>query len=384
MGTSRIYVDYCATAPVRPEVRARIEPLLFGPLDAGAFGNPSSIHWAGQAARRALEEARTRVAQRFDRHPGEVVFTSGGTEADNLALFGVLLHPSVRAINQAPRLVTTEIEHPAVLEAAAALEARGVEVTRVGVDRGGSLDLFSLERALDPAPTLVSVMAVNNETGVVTDLEAVRTRVTASGAWLHVDAVQAPGRIPLPTAADLISLSGHKLGGLKGCGALITRRAVPLLRQVHGGPQERDRRAGTEDVVAAVALAEALDVAESERARGTGRLEKLSRRLTDGLARLGAEVVGRHRAPGIVTVVFSDLKSEALLQALDLAGVAASSGSACSSGSLTPSHVLTALGYPEGAGRSAVRFSFGWASEDRDVNRILEVLPHLLAQVRGA
>lgn len=375
----RVYLDYNATAPVRPEVRARVEPLLFGPVGGGGFGNASSIHWAGQVARRELERARGQVAARFGRKPSEVVFTSGGTEADHLALHGVLLHPSVSK----PRLVTTAVEHPAILEAAEALEDRGVAVTRVAVHPDGALDLAALDRALDPPPTLVSVMAVNNETGVVLDLAAVKTRVRSAGAWLHVDAVQAPGRIALPDA-DLISLSGHKLGGLKGAGVLVTRASVPLLRQVHGGPQERGLRAGTEDVASAVALAEALELAETERAATTARLGHLSARLGSGLEALGAEVVGGVRAPGTVTVVFSDLESEALLQALDLAGVAASSGSACSSGSLAPSHVLTALGYPERAARSAVRFSFGWASRPSDVDRVLAVLPALLAQVRSA
>ena len=375
----RVYLDYNATAPVRPEVRARVEPLLFGPMGGGGFGNASSIHWAGQTARRELERARAQVAALFARKPSEVVFTSGGTEADHLALHGVLLHPSVAT----PRLVTTAVEHPAVLEAAASLERRGVAVTRVRVHPDGALDLAALDRALDPPPTLVSVMAVNNETGVVMDLAPVAARTRRAGAWLHVDAVQAPGRIALPDA-DLVSLSGHKLGGLKGAGALITRASVPLLRQLPGGPQERGLRAGTEDVPAAVALAEALALAEAERAESTARLAGLTARLEAGLEGLGARIVGGTRAPGTVTVVFSGLDSEALLQALDLAGIAASSGSACSSGSLTPSHVLMALGYPEAAARSAVRFSFGWASRPSDVDRVLEVLPALLAQVRGA
>ena len=375
----RVYLDYNATAPVRPEVRARVEPLLFGPIRRGDFGNASSVHWAGQAARRALEAARSEVAMGFDRRPSEVIFTSGGTEADHLALHGVLLHPSVSA----PRLVTTTVEHPAILDAAEALEDRGVTVIRVGVTADGALDLAAFERALDPPPTLVSIMAVNNETGVVMDLATVADRTRSSGAWLHVDAVQAPGRIPLPRA-DLISVSGHKLGGLKGAGALITRESVPLLRQLHGGPQERGLRAGTENVAAAVALAEAFRQAENQREHHAPHLEHLSSRLAAGLAELGAEIVGQCRAPGTVNAVFSDLRSEALLQALDLAGIAASSGSACSSGTLSPSHVLTALGYPEHAARSAVRFSFGWASHAEDVDRVLKVLPDVLAQVRSA
>ena len=375
----RVYLDYNATAPMRPEVRDHIERLLFGPIEQGQFGNPSSIHWAGQAARRELEEARLRVARHFDRRPSEVLFTSGGTEADNLALQGVLLHPSVTN----PTLVTTEVEHPAILEAAEALERRGVKVTRIGVDPEGALDLQALDRALDPAPTLVSIMAVNNETGVVMDLTSIIPRVRAAGAWLHVDAVQAPGRIPIPSA-DLVSLSGHKLGGLKGAGVLVTRQTIPLARQLHGGPQERGHRAGTEDVISTVALAIALDLAEAEREASQLRLGALSERLLQGLQALGAQPVGQNRAAGVVTMVFPGLDNEALLQALDLAGIAASSGSACSSGSLTPSHVLTALGYSEGAARSAIRFSFGWASRSSDVDRVLTVFPELLDQVRKA
>ena len=380
---SRVYLDYNATAPVRPEVRHAVEPLLFDAPEDGRFGNASSVHWAGQAARKVLELARGRVAALFGRKPKEVVFTSGGSEADNLALFGVLLHPAERRRH----LVISAVEHPAVRAAAAKLERLGVAVSVVPVDRRGALDLEALARALERPAALVSVMAVNNETGVISPLEEVCALAHAAGAWLHVDAVQAPGRVPLPAEADLISLSGHKLCGLPGAGALVLRDEVPLESLVVGGPQERGRRAGTEPVAAAIALATALELAEEERPAETRRLAALRDRLETGLAQLpGARIVaaGAPRVTSTTSAVFTGVESDAVLQALDLEGVAASSGSACSSGSLEPSHVLRAMGYPAGEALAAVRFSLGWATTGEEVDRVLELLPRILEQVRSA
>ena len=379
---ARTYLDYNATAPVRPEVRHAVEPILFAAPSDGRFGNASSVHWAGQAARRSLEGARSRVAQRLGRKPAEIVFTSGGSEADNLALRGVLMHPSVRR----PRLVISSVEHPAVRAPAEALRTAGVEVVQIPVDSEGRLDLDRLDDALSTPTTLVSVMAVNNETGVVLPIEEVRRRAHASGARLHVDAVQAAGRLPLPVKADLITLSGHKLGGLPGAGVLAIRDDLPLATQQLGGPQERGHRAGTESVAAAVGLAEALAIADDRKDAENRRLAALRDRLEAGLQQLpGARIVGRaaDRVAPVVTAVFGEVDGEAVLQSLDLEGIATSSGSACSSGSLEPSHVLLAMGVSAAEALSAVRFSFGWASSDGDVDRTLEVLPGILRRARS-
>ncbi|MEM1024345.1 MAG: cysteine desulfurase family protein [Myxococcota bacterium] len=380
MKPRRVYVDYNATAPVRPEIRTLVEPILFGELETGQFANASSVHWAGQAARKTLEKARSELAKIFDRKPSEILFTSGGSEANNLVLQGVLLHPGCRH----RRLVTSSVEHAAVRGPAKDLQTQGVEWVEIPVDGRGHLDLEALEAALETPTGLVSIMAVNNETGIVHDVAAVRRLCATRSAPLMVDAVQAPGRIPLPDG-DFVILSGHKLGGLKGAGVLIRRDEIPLLPRLVGGPQERGLRAGTEDVAAAVALVEALRLAEAERGAEVRRLTELRDRLEEGLKRLGASVVGAEarRIGATSTVFFEGIEGEVLLQALDLEGVAASSGSACSSGSLEPSHVLLSMGYTRQAALSAIRFSLGWASRSEDVDHLLNRLPPLLERIRG-
>ena len=371
---SRIYLDYNATAPVRPEVRAAVEPLLLGPL----YGNASSVHWAGREAKRHLEAARRTIAELTDRKFSEVIFTSGGSEADNLALTGALG-------GRPQRVVVSAIEHPAVLETARQLAKDGVEVELVRVDEDGALDLEDLQLKLQSPTALVSTMAVNNETGVVFDVEAIADLAHAAGALLHVDAVQAAGRIPLPRQADLISLSGHKVGGLKGAGALITREDLALQPLVFGGPQERGRRAGTENVAAAVSLAEALRVAEEHRPTEAARLAALQRRLEGAVTALSGRILGgaAPRVSNTTLALFEGIDGEALLQALDLEGVAASSGSACSSGSLEPSHVLLAMGLGAEHALSAVRFSTGWATEPTEIEALAAALPRLVDQVRA-
>lgn len=378
----KVYLDYNATAPVLPAVRAAVEPILFDSPQAPT-GNPSSIHWAGQTAKRKLEAARAQVARSFGRKPSEVIFTSGGTEADQLALFGVLLHPAQKH----RRLLISAVEHPAVRAAAAALRQRyGVEVVELPVDAHGQLDLIALEAALQIPTGLVSVMAVNNETGIVSPLSAIADRVRRAGALLHVDAVQAIGRVALPEI-DLLSFSGHKLGGLPGAGVLLTRQAIPLLEQVLGGPQERGRRAGTEALGPIVGLSVALSHALLHQTAEMERLGALRDRLEHTLQALpGVERVGAHapRVASTSTALFEGVDGDALLQALDLEGIAASSGSACSSGSLEPSHVLLAMGVPARSALAAVRFSMGWGTTPADVDAVCQVLPRALAQVRGA
>lgn len=381
-GPRRVYLDYNATAPVRPEVRAAVEPILFGDLTGGDFANASSVHWAGQAARKRLESARGRLAERLGRRASDVIFTSGGSEADNLALFGHLLHPAV----EPKRLVLSAVEHPAVRSAAERLVEQGVDVDTFGVRPDGQLDLDDLERKLERPTALVAAMSTNNETGVEHDVDAVITRAHAAGARVMVDAVQSVGKRPWPVDADLVVFSGHKLGGLKGAGCLVRREDVVLRGELVGGPQERGLRAGTEDVAAIVAMVEAALIADDRRDEENARLLHLRRGLEELLTRTPAcEIVGQStpRAANTVTAVFADVDGDVVLQGLDLEGVAASSGSACSSGSLEPSHVLTAMGYGPDRALSAVRFSLGWASTNRDIEHVAEVLPRVLERARA-
>jgi cysteine desulfurase len=380
-GAHRVYFDYNATAPIRPEVRRAIEPILFSDPADGAFGNPSSVHWAGQIARKYLESARTRIAARLARKPSEIIFTSGGSEADNLALFGVALNPRVPH----RRVIISAVEHPAVLAAADRLRELGVAIEIIGVDREGRLELDALERALEKPASLISVMAVNNETGVISPIDRVLELAKQRGVFVHVDAVQATGRVALPLAADLYSLSGHKIGAPKGVGVLVKREHVPLRAEIVGGPQERGHRAGTESVVAAEAMATALEVALDHADRENVRLGALREKIDRTIAEIpGARVLGAGapRVANTTTAVFSGVDGDAILQALDLAGVAASSGSACSSGSLEPSHVLLAMGVPPREALAAVRFSMGFATNEADVETLLRALPQVAAAVR--
>lgn len=373
-----IYLDYNATAPLRPEVRDWLE----ASLRQGLFGNASSVHALGQRARRHLEDARARIARIGQRKPSEVIFTSGGTEANNLALRGSLLGRK----SGSPRLLVSATEHPAVLEPARRLRDEGVELEIIPVDAEGRLRLDALEQALERPTTLVSVMAVNNETGVLSPLAEIVALAQARGARVHVDAVQAAGKLPLPVEADLVTLSGHKLGAPPGIGVLLGRASLGLRPELLGGPQERGHRGGTEPFLLAVCMAIALECAEASRAEEHPRLLGLRDRLEAGLRQLGGvRIVGeaRARAPGTSTALFSGIEGDALLQALDLAGVAASSGSACSSGSLEPSHVLLAMGFSAEESKSAVRFSTGFLTTPEEIDRVLVLLPGLLKPLRG-
>ena len=388
--SERVYLDYNATSPLRTEVRAEIEPILFGSLEQGAFGNPSSVHWAGQAARQLLEAARNRVARVLSRRPSDIIFTSGGTEADNLALSGFFESRDVRTHPQR-KLILSSVEHPAVEASAQYWAHHGVEIEKIPVSASGQLDLQAFDEAIHKcrgceAATLVSVMAVNNETGIIHDLDEVRTRTQAANLRLHVDAVQAAGRLPAATwDADLVVLSGHKLGGLPGAGVLATRTDLPLEAKVVGGPQERGRRAGTESVAAAVSLAAGLELANTERETEMVRLGQLRDHLDSFLLSCPNTTVLNQapRVKPVTTAVFGGLDGEVLLQALDLEGIAVSSGSACSSGSLEPSSVLTSMGIDAARARSAVRFSLGHQSSMEDIERVIEILPKVLERARS-
>jgi len=339
------------------------------PALAELFGNPSSVHKPGQDARALVDAARERCARALGCAPREVIFTSGGTEADALGILG--LRPS--------RVVTTAVEHPAVVAACASVAS----VTRVGVSRDGELDLDELRRAL-PGASLCSVMAANNETGVVFPLRQVAALCREAGVPLHVDAVQAAGKIPLDFSWDLISISAHKIEGPKGAGLIASR--VPGVRAVQpGGHQERGRRGGTENVAGIVGLGAALERAVAARAVNEARLRPLRDEIEAAALQIaGAHVAGRgcERVYNTLNVAFEGCDGETLLAALDLEGISVSTGSACSSGSLEPSPVLLAMGYPPDLARGAVRFSLWSGNTQEEIARVCEVLPQVVARAR--
>ncbi|MFA5885747.1 MAG: cysteine desulfurase family protein [Acidimicrobiia bacterium] len=381
---SLAYLDYAATTPVRPEVRDAMAPFA-----ADVFGNPSGIHAVARQAKTALEVAREQIAAALGAAPGEVVVTGGGTEADNLAVIGTARAAARRGSGR--RIVISAIEHKAVSAAAELLEPEGFEVRVVRVGSDGIVDLDDLERALDAGTVVVSVMLVNNEIGTIQPLAevAARVRALAPRALLHTDAVQAVPWLDVATAvapADLVSVSGHKLGGPKGVGALVVRDGVELLPVLVGGGQERGLRSGTVDVAGAVGLATALRITGERRASEVERVACLRDRLAAGLAAVpGVTPTGdRSRViAGNHHVRVAGVAAEDLLVALDREGVCAAAGSSCASGALEPSPVLAAMGLSRTEAREAVRFSLGYPSTDADVDRALEVFPRVVARLRG-
>jgi cysteine desulfurase len=375
-----VYLDYAATTPLRPEVREAMVAVL-----GERWGNPSSLHRWGREARATLEDARARFAAVIGAAPGEVVFTRGGTEADNLAVLG-----RARADRGGP-VACSAIEHKAVLAASNAAAADGRGVRMIAVDGDGRLDLDALAALLrDERPALVSVMWANNEVGVLQPVERAAAMCAEAGAAFHTDAVQALGKVPVrmdAVAATMAAFSAHKLGGPRGAGALFVRRGTRIDPLLHGGGQERGLRSGTEDVASAMGLAVAAELAEAEREAQMARIGSLRDRLEAGLrARVSGLVVnatGAPRLPTISNVSAPGADAEMLLIALDLEGVAASSGSACSSGAVEPSHVLTAMGVPPELAGPSVRFSLGRDTTDADVERVLEVFPAVVERTRA-
>ena len=387
----RVYLDHAATTPLAPEVLEAMRPYL-----TEQYGNASSVHQIGRQARVALEEARERVAAVLGAEPSEIVFTSGGTEADNLALKGVL---SAASTEERPAgLVTSAAEHEAVLRPAERLAEAGHPVDILTPDARGAVSSEQVARALDEHTALVSLMHANNEIGVRTDLPAVAEVCREHDVLLHTDAVQAPGLLALDVDAlgvDLLSLSGHKFYGPKGVGVLFVRSGVDLGPLVEGGSQERDRRGGTENVPGIVGLATALERAAEAREEQVERLSQLQRRLVDGLEDavpgeyvLNTPVDEAPVAPHVVNVAFpptngEPLDGEMLILNLDMEGVLASAGSACTSGALEPSHVLSALGLERKTASAAVRFSLGADTTADEVDYALEALHTTLDRMRG-
>jgi len=375
-----VYLDHAATTPVRREVIDAMVPIL-----ERGWGNPGSAHAAGRAAREALDDARARLAGRLGAEPKEIVFTSGGTEADNLAIKGAAWAGKARG----HRIVTSTVEHHAVGHTVRYLEKFGFEIDEVGVDRYGRVDPDQLDAAITDRTTVVSVMYANNEVGTIQPMADIVERVRRHrGVVLHVDAVQAAPYLPLDLealGADLVSLGAHKFEGPKGVGALYIRQGTHLLPQQHGGSQERHRRAGTEDVAGAVGMARAYELTRDEMPETVKRLRRLRERLQRAvLAVDGTELTGhpRDRLPGLLSVIVREVDGNEAVLALDLEGVAAAIGSACTSGSTETSHVLAAMGYPEDEARGSVRMSLGRTTTDVDIDAAAEIVPRVLTRLR--
>ncbi len=376
-----IYFDAAATTPVRPEVLAAL-----GPLYTSDFGNPSSTHSAGETAARALDYARRTAAEVLGCRPGDIVFTSGGTEADNLAVKGLSL-----ASPQGRHIVSSTVEHPAVLESLAYLQRfHGFALTLVPVDSTGRVDPGDVAAALTRDTTLCTIMTANNEVGTLQPVREIAELCRSLGIPFHTDAVQAAGWLPVSVAGtgiDAMSISGHKLGAPKGCGLLYVRGVLPLEPLVHGGGQERGRRSGTENVAGAVAVATALKLADSERAAAAPRAVKLRDYLIDSVLQSvpGAVLTGHRteRLPGHASFCFPGTSGESVLLEAERSGVLCSSGSACAAGSDEPSAVLTAMGVDRETAQTAVRLSFTPAVRENEVALAARALSGAVERVRA-
>ena len=373
----RVYCDANATTPLLPEVFEAMRPFWMDD-----FGNASSIHLAGQQARKAVDQARETLARFFHCREAEVVFNSGGTEGDNTAVFGLL--------RTGDHFITTSIEHSAVLRAADRVAEHGVEVTFVAPGKNGLIDPEAIRAALAPNTRLISVMLANNETGVLQPVEAIGLIAADAGAYFHIDAVQGAGKVPFDVqrfACHLCSISAHKMHGPKGVGAMYVRRGTPMQSLMVGGSHERRHRAGTLNVPGIVGLGKAAERAMESLLDGTvERVAALRDRLEAGILRIagtGVNGAGAPRAANTTNIRFEQVEGEALVIALDLKGVAVSGGSACHSGSTEPSHVLMAMGLDKNAARASLRFSLLKTATDEDVNHVLKVVPEAVEHLRA-
>jgi cysteine desulfurase len=384
MPTRLVYLDNAATTPVRPEVLEAMLPYL----GAEAFGNPSSAHRFGRAARAGIENAKRAIAAAVGAEPNQIVFTSGGTEADNLAVIGAAL--ASRARGGPFRVAVTATEHKAVLAAAHAVGHMGGEEVVLPVDAQGVVDLRAVDAALARGVAVVSVMWVNNEVGTIQPVDQLAERCRAAGTSFHTDAVQAFGKIPVKIdtlPCTFLTISGHKIGAPKGIGALIVRDRHAVEAIIHGGGQQFGIRPGTENVPGIIGLGRAAELAAAEQAQFAARAEALRADLERRLAAAVPDAVinGRQgpRAPHVTSTSIPGTDSEALLMHLDLAGVACSSGSACTTGSVEPSHVLSAMGVARDLGVSALRFSLGKDTTTEDLDHLFAALPRIVEKVRS-
>jgi len=378
-----VYLDHAATTPVRPEVLEAMMPYLTDQ----SFGNPSSAHRFGRAARAGIEQARRQIAESLGAEPNQVIFTSGGTEADNLSIVGAAL--AARDRGSPMYAAVSAVEHKAVLAAAHAVCHLGGREVLLPVHSDGVLDLDALARALAESPAVVSVMWVNNEIGVIQPVGEIAERCREAGVIFHTDAVQAVGKVPISVQSlccTLLTVSGHKIGAPKGIGALIVRDRKAVEAILHGGGQQYGIRPGTENVAGAVGLGRAVQLAAAEQPSLAPRLsrlrDELASRLQAAVPDLVVNAEQSPRAPHLLSVAVQGADSEALLMHLDLAGVAASSGSACSTGAVEPSHVLVAMGIARDLALGTIRFSFGRESSMQEVERVAEVVPAVVAKVR--
>ena len=380
MMMDRIYLDYAATAPVLPEVLDEMLPFFIS-----RYGNPSGIHGTGRDARKAVEEARRRIAAAIGADHREILFTSGGSESDNLALQGAAF-----ALRQKGKhIITSRIEHPAVLNTCRWLEKQGFQVTYVAPDQYGRILPASVAEAVRPDTVLVSVMTANNEIGTIQDIPAIGAVCRERGILFHTDAVQAAGQMKIDVDrmnVDMLSLSAHKFHGPKGAGMLYVRKGTQLESLVHGGSQERGMRAGTENVPGIVGMGKAMEIAEAERENNVRRIQHLR----DSLAEMvlervpGAQLNGhpRERLPNNCHFSFPGVESEALLLRMDLEGIAASGGSACTAGSIEPSHVLQAIGLKDNLLKGSIRLTLGRENTIEEIKKAAQVIPEIVEDLR--
>jgi cysteine desulfurase len=372
----RVYFDNNATTPVLPEVFEAMRPYY-----GEHFGNASSIHHHGQETRAAVERARESVAELVGCRSSEIVFTSGGTEGDNLAIFGLA--------TEGDHVITSTIEHHAVLNACKRLEAMGCEVTYIPVDGRGLVDPADVRRGLRSNTKLISIMMANNETGVLQPVGEIRKIAAEADIYFHTDAVQAAGKVAINVkqiGCDLLSISGHKMNAPQGVGALFVRKGTILQPMLYGGSHERSRRAGTENVPGIVALGMAAEIAKDALSNGSiARIEGMRDRLQQMLSKVEAAGVngdGAPRVPNTTNIYFDHIEGEALVIALDLKGLAVSTGAACSSGAIEPSHVLTAMGLRAERARASIRFSLGKQNTEEEVEFALALVPDTVARLR--
>ncbi len=380
----RIYLDYNATTPLRPEVREAMMPYL-----TEAYGNGSSIHAYGREARNAIDTAREQVAELIGaKSPSEIVFTGSGTEADNHAIKG--LTELQKSRGEGNHIITSSVEHHAVLHTCQYLEQRGFEVTYLPVDRYGRIQIDQLRSAIRDTTILISIMHVNNENGTIQPIEEICQVAQEHEIPVHTDAVQSIGKLDVNVqelGVNLLALSGHKIYAPKGIGVLYIRRGARLANLVHGGSHERNRRAGSENVPAIVGLGVASELSKKERDDYTQHLYKLTKRLRDGLDanidRLHYNGHPEYCAPGTLNVSFESVEGESLILRLDMEGICVSTGSACTSGSMEPSHVLAALGLPPRLAQGTVRFSLGRNTTEEEIDTVISKLPNVIKQMRS-